>query len=75
MAKWGTEAETLEVERSHGPITAKAVARLRQIDQEIRLRSNGQRSLDDVVRALAQEKGPITRERFEVLVQQMQLQS
>ena len=75
LAKWGTEAETLEVERSHGPITAKAVARLRQIDQEIRLRSNGQRSLDDVVRALAQEKGPITRERFEVLVQQMQLQS
>ncbi len=70
LAKWGEEAETLDVDRSHGPITARAVARLREIDAEIRERSGGRRSLDDVVRGLASDDGEITRERFAELVEQ-----
>lgn len=70
LAEWGEEADSLEVDRSHGPITAKAVARLRTIDAEIRERSRGRRSLDAVVRALADVDGEITRERFAELVEQ-----
>ena len=72
LARWAEEAGSLDVDRSHGPITAKAVVKLRAIDREIREQSKGRRSLDDVVRALAQDRSPITRERFEALVQQMQ---
>ena len=69
LAEWGREAESLEVDRSHGPITARAVGRLREIDREIRESSGGRHSLDDVVRALAAIEGPITREDFDALVQ------
>ncbi len=69
LAEWGAEAESLDVDRSHGPITAKAVGRLRAIDAEIRERSGGERSLDDVVRGLATMDGDITREAFDALVE------
>ena len=68
LAEWGAEVRNLEVDRSHGPITAKAVGVLRDIDRSIRSDSAGTHSLDDVVRALAAEDVPITRERFNELV-------
>ena len=71
LAEWGKDVELLDVERSHGPITAKAVGRLRAIDAEIRERSRGRHSLDDVVRELATIDGDITVEGFEQLVDQM----
>ena len=71
LAEWGKDVESLDVERSHGPITAKAVGRLRAIDAEIRERSRGRHSLDDVVRELATIDGDITVEGFEQLVDQM----
>ncbi len=68
LAEWGKTVKDLEVERSSGPITAKAVGEMRRIDSEIRAKSGGVHSLDDVVRGLAQDSGPITRERFAELV-------
>jgi hypothetical protein len=69
LAKWGKDVTELEVDRSHGPITARAVGRLREIDRDIRSKSNGTRSLDDVVRALAADNNRVTRQRFEELVE------
>jgi hypothetical protein len=69
LADWGADVIELdEADRSHGPITAKAVTVLRQIDKEIRVNSGGTRSLDDVVRTLAAENVPVTRTRFDELV-------
>lgn len=68
LAEWGKDVTDLAVDRSHGPITARAVGKLRKIDQEIRSSSDGANSLDDVVRALASDDGPVTRERFDELV-------
>jgi len=69
LADWGAEVVELdEVSRSHGPITAKAVTVLREIDQEIRTNSGGTHSLDDVVKTLAADDGPVTRARFDELV-------
>jgi hypothetical protein len=68
LADWGARAPILEVDRSYGPVTAKAVGVLREIDRSIRSGSNGSHSLDDVVRALAADHGPITRARFDELV-------
>jgi len=70
LAEWGRQADSLEVDRSHGPITAKAVATLRSIDADIREQSGGKRSLDDVLRGLAELDGEITREKFAELVDQ-----
>ena len=70
LAEWGKDVESLDVERSHGPITAKSVGRLRLIDKEIREQSGGRRSLDDVVRTLATTDGEITREAFAAAVEQ-----
>lgn len=68
LAEWGKDVKNLEVDRSSGPVTAKAVGEMRRIDQQIREKSGGTHSLDDVVRGLAQDDGPITRERFAELV-------
>ncbi len=71
LARWGKEAGSLEVENAKGPVTARAVGVLRDIDQRIRESSKGARSLDDVVRALAAENKPVTRKRFDALVEKM----
>lgn len=71
LAEWGKEAPRLDVERASGPVTARAVGVLLDIDRDIRRDSGGTRSLDDVVRALATDEGPVTVQRFEQLVTQM----
>jgi hypothetical protein len=52
QAKWGANIEHLRRGKSTGPITARAVVLLDQLDQEIRQRSKNQYSLDDVTRKL-----------------------
>lgn len=52
MANHGKRVKTLTRNRSAGPRTARAVQLLRELDAEIRQRTKGKRSLDDVVRAL-----------------------
>lgn len=71
LADWGKEAKSLDVERASGPVTARAVGVLQGIDDEIRRKSGGARSLDDVARALADDEGPVTVQRFDELVAQM----
>jgi hypothetical protein len=64
LAERGRGAPRLEVERSSGATTARAVTVLRALDREIRDGSGGARSLDDVVRILFQQEGAVTTERL-----------
>ncbi len=52
LAKRGEEVTFLRQARSAGAVTARAVVLLDELDQEIRLRTDNQHNLDDVVRAL-----------------------
>ena len=52
MARHGRAVKTLNTNRSSGPRTARAVQLLRELDAEIREGTDGERSLDDVVKAL-----------------------
>ncbi|MBW8367341.1 MAG: hypothetical protein K0M70_05740 [Arenimonas sp.] len=52
MANHGKRVKTLTRNRSYGPRTARAVQLFRALDVEVRQRTKGKRSLDDVVRAL-----------------------
>ncbi|WP_051686901.1 hypothetical protein [Microbulbifer sp. HZ11] len=70
LAEWGEESPNLLVKRSSGPITARATVVLHQIDQQIQKSSRGKRNLDEVVTALAAERGEITLEKFRKLVEQ-----
>ncbi|SDK20607.1 hypothetical protein [Microbulbifer yueqingensis] len=70
LEEWGKEAPTLLVKRSSGPITARAVGIMRQLDREIRSASGGEASIDDVARALAEDRGKVTLERFRKLAEE-----
>jgi hypothetical protein len=69
LAEWGKAAERLDVPRSSGARTARAVGALRAIDAEIRSLSKGDASLDDVARAMAEEGRPVTIEVFRARVE------
>ncbi|WP_346839976.1 hypothetical protein [Microbulbifer sp. SAOS-129_SWC] len=70
LAKWGREAPTLLRKRSSGPITARAVGVMREVDREIRQSSGGKASLDDVARALAEDRGEVSLAKFRHLAEQ-----
>lgn len=67
LAKWGDESPNLLVKRSSGPTTARAAVVLAEIDEAIQKSSDGKKSLDDVVKALAEDRGEITLEKFRTL--------
>ena len=69
LAEWGKESPNLLVKRSSGPVTARATVVLHQIDLAIQKSTDGKRSLDDVVTALAAERGEVTLEKFRALVE------
>ena len=69
LAAWGRESPNLLVKRSSGPITARAVGVLHEVDLAIQESSNGKRSLDDVVKALAQQRGKVTLKKFRMLAE------
>lgn len=52
LGRWGADVEHLRQGKSTGPVTARAVVLLDQLDQEIRQRSKDRYSLDDVTRQL-----------------------
>lgn len=58
--EYGASASTLTSDRARGAITWRAVTVFDQLDQEIRRVSHNERSLDDVVRALAADSAPLT---------------
>jgi len=65
LAAWAArDAGPLEAPVSTGATTARAVGVLRRVDAEIRARSAGRRSLDDVAAALASQSRAITLEIF-----------
>ncbi len=69
LAEWGKTAGRLDVPRSSGATTARAVGALREIDAEIRSLSKGKASLDDVVRAMALESDDVTLTSFRAQVE------
>lgn len=60
LAEWGNEADVLCLDRSSGAATALAVTLFAALDVEIRSRTDGDSSLDDVTRALAANEEDIT---------------
>jgi hypothetical protein len=62
LKRWSADVETLLVRRSTGPVTARAALLFEAIDAEIRARSAGKRSLDDVVRSLIRRRDVSLRE-------------
>lgn len=52
LAKWGAEVKHLRKSKSTGPVTARAVVLLDELDKEIRKRSNNEHSIDNVTRDL-----------------------
>ncbi len=52
LKEWSGNVKTLRSDSSNAEITARAVLLLRELDQEIRSRSNDRKSIDDLARAL-----------------------
>ncbi|WP_252273915.1 hypothetical protein [Pseudomonas subflava] len=52
LVGWSKKVGSLRTERSTGPVTARAVLLLQELDREIRKSTDNQRSLDDVTRGL-----------------------
>lgn len=52
LLEWSRKVDSLRTERASGPVTARAVLLLQDLDKEIRQRSKGRHSLDDVARGL-----------------------
>jgi predicted metalloprotease with PDZ domain len=64
LAKWGKEADRLDVDASRGPVTARAVGIMRKLDHEIYKKTNHEKSFDDVVRLLTAARQKVTIERL-----------
>ncbi len=60
QSEWGATAADLCASRSSGAITARAVTIMSALDQEIRTKSKGRKSIDDVISALATMDEPIS---------------
>ena len=58
LKEWGDPVEDLFVSRSSGPVTARAVTLLAELDAFIDERSRGRRSLDDVVSRIIESESP-----------------
>lgn len=52
LRKWSGEVKNLRAQASTGPVTAGAVVLLDELDRELRRRSKGKASIDDVTRDL-----------------------
>ena len=68
QSEWGSSVDRLCDAKSSGAITARAVTLLSELDGEIRSMSNGRKSLDDVMAALAASENAITLGDFAALV-------
>lgn len=56
LGKWGADVTHLRKTKSTGPITARAVVLLDELNQEIKKRSNKKYDLDDVTRQLMEKR-------------------
>ena len=64
LEEWAERIKSLEGKRSTGARTAKGVTVMRALDVELRARSKGKHSLDDVARTLAENGAPVSIERL-----------
>lgn len=64
LEEWAERIKSLEGKRSTGARTAKGVTVMRALDAELRERSKGKHSLDDVARTLAENGSPVSIERL-----------
>jgi hypothetical protein len=60
---------SLEVDYAEGAVSARAVMVLRALDKILRERSNGEKSLDDVLRLLAERRGKVTTAQLRALAE------
>lgn len=65
MARRAEEATSLTVDASSGAVTARAVGVFAALDAEIQAKTEGQKSLDDVVRILVASRSDVTNESLE----------
>lgn len=70
MANHGRGVRTLIGARSWGPQTARAVVLFRELDREIRNRTDNQKSLDDVMRRLIEIR-EVSREDLKAVVKEL----
>ncbi len=66
LQKWSKGVKTLRGPSSTGPVTARAVLLLQELDQEIRKQTDNQRSLDDVTRGLMRLEKASTKDFIEI---------
>ena len=71
LAREGRGADRIAVDHSTGATTAKAAVLLHELDQEIRRVSGGQKSLDDVLRALVEARREISLEQFRTVTERV----
>lgn len=60
LEQWAERVKSLDGQRSTGARTAKGVTVMRALDAELRRRSDGKHSLDDVARTLAENGEPVS---------------
>jgi hypothetical protein len=66
LMSWSKKVGSLRTEESTGPVTARAVLLLQELDREIRKNTDNQRSLDDVTRGLMRLEKASTRDFVEI---------
>lgn len=66
LINWSRQVNSLRTENSTGPVTARAVLLLQELDREIRKHTDNQRSLDDVTRGLMRLEKASTRDFIEI---------
>ena len=64
LEEWAREADRLDVDRSSGSVTARAVGVLRKLDREIYSRTKHKKSLDDVVKQLTAKRQKVNLQRL-----------
>jgi hypothetical protein len=66
LMSWSKKVESLRTEASTGPLTARAVLLMQELDREIRKNTDNQRSLDDVTRGLMRLDKASTKDFIEI---------
>lgn len=71
LEEWGKESGSLLTGDSSGATTARAAVLMHRLDEEMRLATDGEAGIDEVARALAEQRGTITIEGFVGLAERL----
>ncbi len=64
LEQWARQVDRLNVDRSSGAVTARAVGVLRMLDREIHAKTKREKSLDDVVKRLTAARQKVSLKKF-----------